>query len=52
MCDQLFAGLVHADHRTAWIVGLMIKVQHILHAEDKVRVLGRWNYPLLFQLRF
>ncbi len=46
--DQLFRGLVHADHRIPLIVGPFINVQHPLHVRDEPAVAFRRYCPTLY----
>src|SRR3954466_14388158 len=49
--DQLFAGLLHTDHRIGWIEGTLIDLQYVFHGGHKLgTVLGR-NRPVFFQMR-
>ena len=46
--DQLFRGLVHADHWVCFIVGPFVDIQHPLHVCDKLAVAFRRYHPSLY----
>ena len=51
LADQLLAGLIHADHGEAGIVGQPVDVQDIFHRGDKSGVpIGR-DLPVFAQMR-
>ncbi len=46
--NQLFRGLVHADHRVFFIVGPFVNVQHPFHVRDESAAAFRRYHPALY----
>ena len=48
VADQLTWRFVHAHHRTQKVIWPLINIKHKFHLCNKITIMFRWNYPLLF----
>src|SRR2546425_10877646 len=49
--DQLLIGFVHADERELRVIGRVVKVEHLFHADHKSGAAIGWDFPVFAQVR-